>query len=77
MLARERGAWDLAEAWTPVWVSFGPSWHSGDEPLPWSAHRVLWEVLGGHAEHVRFKRRLGGVRPLRVPEDVRAEQPGY
>jgi hypothetical protein len=70
MLDRERGGWQVAEAWTPVWVSFGPTWRSGEEPLPWSAHRALWAVLDQHAEHVRFKRRLGGVRPLRVPSDV-------
>jgi hypothetical protein len=70
MLARERGAWDVAEAWTPVWISFGPTWRTGAEPLPWSAHRVLWDVLDQHADRVRFKRRLGGVRPLRVPADL-------
>jgi hypothetical protein len=70
MLARERGGWQLAESWTPVWISFGPTWRTADEPLPWAAHKVLWQALDAHAEHVRFKRRLGGVRPLRVPADL-------
>jgi len=70
MLARERGAWDVAEAWTPVWISFGPTWRTGADPLPWAAHRVLWDVLDQHADRVRFKRRLGGVRPLLVPADL-------
>lgn len=70
MLIRERGGWEPAADWTPVWISFGSSWRIGDEPMPWAAHRVLWDVLDSHAEHVRFKRRLGGVLPLRAPEDV-------
>jgi len=35
--------------------------------LPWSAHKALWQLLDCHADHVRFQRRLGGVRPLRLP----------
>ena len=35
----------------------------------WSAHEVLWRVLGTHAEHVRFHRRLGGVPRLPLPAD--------
>ena len=34
------------------------------EPLPWEAHRMLWEVLDRFAAHVRYRRRLGGVPPL-------------
>ena len=26
MLMAKRGAWDCAADWTPVWISFGPSW---------------------------------------------------
>ena len=51
------------------------NWHrrsSGDDPLPWSAHRALWDVLDAHAEQVRFHRRLGGVRPLEAPVERRA-----
>ena len=67
LLMQRRGAWDLAADWTPVWISFGASWHQGEDPLPWSAHATLWQFLDAHADHVRFARRLGGVRPLRVP----------
>jgi hypothetical protein len=70
LLMQHRGDWDLAEAWVPVWVTFGASWRRGEEPLPWSAHATLWQVLDSHAEHVRFHRRLGGVRPLPLPRDV-------
>jgi hypothetical protein len=70
LLTRQRGAWDLAADWTPVWIGFGPSWRVDDEPLPWAAHATLWQVLDAHAEHVRFHRRLGGVRRLAVPQDV-------
>lgn len=69
LLEGQRGGWDCAAAWTPVWISFGPSWRDGDEPLPWEAHQVLWRLLDGHAEQVRFHRRLGGVRPLTVPAE--------
>ena len=69
LLMQHRGDWDLAGAWTPVWVGFGSTWHDGDEPLPWSAHEVLWRVLGDHADHVRFHRRLGGVPRLPLPAD--------
>jgi len=70
LLEAHRGAWDLAAAWVPVWIAFGPTWRRGDEPLPWEAHRVLWRTLDGYAAHVRFHRRLGGVTPILVPEDV-------
>ena len=67
LLMSHRGEWDLAADWTPVWISFGPSWHHGEEPLPWMAHKVLWRVLDSYAEYVRFHRRLGGVRRLPLP----------
>lgn len=67
LLMSHRGDWDLAADWTAVWISFGASWHHGDEPLPWAAHKALWRVLDSNAEHVRFHRRLGGVRRLPLP----------
>lgn len=70
LLTKHRGEWDLAADWTPVWIGFGESWHNGDEPLPWAAHATLWRALDGFADHVRFHRRLGGVRRLPLPEDV-------
>jgi len=72
LVERQRGAWDDAAAWTPVWVSFGASWHHGDEPLPWSAHATLWHVLDSYADRVRFHRRLGGVRKLSTADGVDA-----
>jgi hypothetical protein len=69
MLMQKRGAWDLAADWVPVWISFGESWRSGDDPLPWAAHKTLWRVLEEYADHVRYQKRLGGVRPLDVPEE--------
>ena len=68
LVTAHREAWQLAAEWTPVWIGFGASWRHGDEPLPWAAHQALWQVLDEHAEHVRFQRRLGGVRPLQVPQ---------
>ena len=70
LVTAHRGDWDLAADWTPVWIGFGITWHDGDEPLPWSAHKELWRALDGFGEHVRFHRRLGGVRRLPWPEDV-------
>ena len=70
LLMRQRGEWDLAADWTPVWVGFGTTWLNGDEPLPWAAHEALWRALDSYAEHVRFHRRLGGVRPLPLPDDT-------
>jgi hypothetical protein len=71
LLMGHRGEWDLASEWVPVWVGFGASWRTGDEPLPWAAHEALWRALDARAEQVRFQRRLGGVRRLPVPKDVR------
>jgi hypothetical protein len=70
LLLAKRGAWDEAVDWTPVWIGFGTSWRRGDEPLPWSAHEALWDALAEFAEHVRYQKRLGGVRPLSVPEGL-------
>lgn len=71
LLMAHRGAWDLAEGWVPVWVSFGESWREGAEPLPWRAHDALWSTLAAFADRVRFHRRLSGVRPLlRVPVEA-------
>ncbi|MFT3872753.1 MAG: hypothetical protein QM714_08920 [Nocardioides sp.] len=67
LLMRHQGAWDLAAGWVPVWITFGGRWRRDDDPLPWAAHRTLWQVLDSHADHVRFHRRLGGVRPLSTP----------
>jgi hypothetical protein len=67
LLERQRGAWDVAAGWTPVWISFGEHWRFGDEPLPWAAHQTLWRTLEAHADHVRYHRRLGGVAPLNIP----------
>jgi hypothetical protein len=70
LVEAQRGGWDCAADWTPVWIAFGPFWRHGDEPLPWQAHRALWQVLDAYRDHVRFHRRLGGVTPLLVPEDA-------
>ena len=70
LLMSHRGEWDVAADWTPVWIGFGPSWRNGDEPLPWSAHQALWRTLDSHADHLRFQRRLGGVRPLPLPREL-------
>ena len=70
LLTSHRGEWDVAADWTPVWIGFGTTWRTGDEPLSWSAHETLWRVLDSHAEHVRFQRRLGGVRPLSLPAEA-------
>jgi len=67
LVMKHQGAWDLAAEWTPVWISFGESWYVGAEPLPWEAHQTLWRTLEAHGAHVRYQRRLGGVRPLQVP----------
>jgi hypothetical protein len=71
LVEAHRGAWDCASEWAAVWIAFGSSWRTGDEPLPWAAHRSLWQVLDAYADHVRFHRRLGGVTPLLVERDVR------
>ena len=70
LLMKHDGEWDLAADWVPVWIGFGATWRNGDEPLPWAAHATLWQALDSFADHVRFHRRLGGVRRLSVPEGV-------
>jgi hypothetical protein len=69
LLMARRGAWDDAADWTPVWVAFGESWYDGAEPLPWSAHRALWQALEQHAGHVRYRLGLGGIPRLDVPHE--------
>jgi hypothetical protein len=70
LLDQHRGDWDVAAEWVPVWVSFGGSWRHGEDPLPWAAHATLWQTLESYADRVRFHRRLGGVRPLPLPDGV-------
>lgn len=67
LLMQHRGEWDVAAEWVPAWISFGETWRNGAEPLSWTAHRVLWRALDSRPDHVRFHRRLGGVRLLPVP----------
>ncbi|MXG90135.1 hypothetical protein [Nocardioides flavescens] len=69
MLMARRGAWDDAAHWVPVWISFGASWYSGAEPLPWAAHQTLWRTLEEYADHVRYRLGLGGIPRLDVPEE--------
>ena len=69
MVEARRGSWDDAADWTPVWISFGESWYDGAEPLPWSAHRTLWQTLERYADHVRYRLGLGGVPRLDVPRE--------
>ena len=69
LLMARRGAWDDAADWVPAWVSFGESWHDGDEPLPWSAHQTLYRTLEQYAGHVRYRRGLGGVARLELPRE--------
>lgn len=69
LLMARRGAWDDAAAWTPAWIAFGESWYDGAEPLPWSAHRTLWDTLAGYDGHVRYRLGLGGIPRLEVPRE--------
>src|SRR3954471_9506307 len=57
MLMAKRGACEGAAEWEPVWISFGESWRSGQDPLPWAAHQVLWGTLAQYADHVRYQKR--------------------
>lgn len=70
VLIARRGAWDDAEGWVPVWVSFGASWRSGADPLPWAAHAALWDELARWGDRVRYRKWLTGVAPLPVPVGV-------
>ena len=74
LLMKHRGEWDVAAEWIPVWISFGPSWHDGQEPLPWAAHKTLWTVLDRHSAHVRYHRRLGGVPHLALPREMHPDR---
>ncbi len=69
LIESKRGAWDDARTWTPVWISFGETWYHGDDPLPWAAHKTLWNTLAAHAAHVRYRLGLGGVPPLTTPRE--------
>jgi hypothetical protein len=69
LLMKHRGEWDVAADWTPIWIGFGATWQNGAEPLPWAAHQALWRALDSYAEQVRFRRRLGGVQRLPLPEE--------
>ena len=69
MLMARRGAWDDAADWVPVWISFGESWYDGDEPLPWTAHRTLWNCLELYGRRVRYRPGLVGIPRLDVPRD--------
>ena len=72
LVEAQRGAWDCAAEWVPVWVAFGERWRHGHEPLPWAAHEALWSTLAEFADHVRYRPRLGGVARLAVPRDISA-----
>ena len=69
LLMARRGAWDDAAQWTPAWIAFGDSWYDGAEPLPWSAHQLLWSTLDEYAGHVRYRLGLGGIPRLDVPRE--------
>jgi hypothetical protein len=70
LLMARRGAWDDAAGWIPAWVSFGDTWRQSDEPVPWVARRILYEILDAHAAQVRYRKGLGGVPPLDVPREL-------
>lgn len=70
MLTARRGAWDDAAAWVPVWIAFGESWGTGVEPLPWAAHQALYRTLEHYADHVRYRKGLGGIPRLDVPREL-------
>jgi hypothetical protein len=69
MVESRRGAWDVAAGWVPVWIAFGESWYDADEPLPWSAHQALWDVLGRHPDSVRYRKWISGIPRIDVPRD--------
>ncbi len=69
MLEARRGAWDDAAEWVPAWISFGATWREGAEPLSWLARTTLYGVLDTYADRVRYRRGLGGVPPLTVPQE--------
>lgn len=63
------GKWDLAADWTLVWITFGPSWLEGEEPIPWPSHAALWDKLGEYEPNVRYNLGLGGVPRLGIPRE--------
>ncbi len=65
-----QGRWSAAADWTPVWITFGPSWLDGDEPIPWPAHAALWDKLGQYGSAVLFNRGLSGIPRLPVPREA-------
>jgi hypothetical protein len=69
LLMSRRGQWDDAAQWTPAWIAFGDSWYDGAEPLPWSAHQTLWDLLERYAGRVRYRLGLGGIPRLEVPRE--------
>ena len=71
LVEAQRGAWPCPAAGTGGWAWFGARGPRADAPLPWAAHRALWDVLDAHADGVRFHRRLGGVQPLVAPVERR------
>jgi hypothetical protein len=69
MITARRGAWDDAAQWVPVWISFGESWYQAAEPLPWAAHRALYDCLERYEGHLRYRKGLGGIPRLDVPRE--------
>ena len=66
-----QGAWDDAADWTVVWITFGPRWLDGDEPIPWPAHDALWKKLAEYGPYVHYNLGLSGVPRLGVrPEQA-------
>lgn len=63
------GRWAAAADWTLVWITFGPSWLDGEEPIPWPAHAALWDKLAEYSECLRYNLGLGGVPRLGVPHE--------
>lgn len=70
MIDASQGRWEIAASWTVVWITFGPAWRNGDEPIPWAAHAALWDKLAEYADYVRFHKGLGGVPHLSVPREA-------
>jgi hypothetical protein len=70
LLEARRGAWDDAVGWVPVWIAFGESWYDGAEPLPWSAHQALYRTLDRYDGHLHYRRGLGGIPRLDVPQEL-------
>ncbi|MFD1947730.1 hypothetical protein [Nocardioides aestuarii] len=69
LVEAQRGGWDAAAEWVVCWISFGDTWREGAEPVSWQARRTLYAALDAHADHVRYRRGLGGVAPLAAPHE--------